>query len=116
MKFEKGNKLSVGRPKGVPNKRNSFRESLEQHGVSIPDRYFELLTMAMEDLDRSNEEQRPQYYSIVSGLLKEMAAYSFPKLKSVEHKNANPLDGMTFEEKLEAMKQAVKMMEGEIKR
>ncbi len=45
---------------------------------------------------------------------KELCQYLYPKQKSVEHITRNVLEGMSPEQKLEAMKQAVKMMEGEI--
>jgi hypothetical protein len=45
-----------------------------------------------------------------------MAPYVYPKLSSVEFKKENPLDNMTPREKLEAMRQAIKMLENEVEK
>lgn len=61
------------------------------------------------------EDNAHKYLKIAADIAKEIASYSFPKLKSIERPKNSPLDGMTPQEKLQAMKQAVLMLEMQVK-
>lgn len=130
MAFEKGNKLSVGRgrPQGAVSHRKRELDSIcEKHNCDP----FEVLIMFAKGdwkgLGYDNEVYHKEGAAgetslgyVISPELraqcaKEACQYIQPKLKSVEHhKPPSPLDGMSPEQKLEAMKQAVKMLEGEM--
>lgn len=117
MTFVKGNKLSNGRPKGVPNKRTvAFFETIQEAGFDPAKAMLDVYEDAKKSLDYCNREERPIYLKLAFDAAKEIASYCYPKLKSIEHSKPNPLDGMTPEQKLEAMRQAVLLLEGEVKK
>lgn len=118
MKFVAGTPKPVGsgRAPGTPNKRTQeFQEVLAKHNFNAAEAYVELYNNAREGWQYGNREEKPIYLRIAADLLKEMASRVYPRLSSVELKQSNMLDGMTPEQKLEAMKQAVAFMEGQIK-
>lgn len=112
MAFEKGHKLATGRPVGsISKKTRTFQETLEAKGFSVAEALLDIHNKGMELYESKGD---PQGLKIAGDMVKEIASYYLPKLKSVEHSNKSPLTGMTSVEKLEAMKQAVKMLEKEV--
>lgn len=127
MAFEPGNRLSKGRPRGTKNKRTvEFHHVMEQKNFNVAEalvwcyrqavKQYKSYANKLEDGRLSPmEDNAPKYLKIASDMAKEMASYSFPKLKSIEQQKTSLLDGMTPQQKLEAMKQAVARLEIEIK-
>lgn len=123
MPFLKGN---PGRPVGIGNKRSQrveeLAERLECNPIEI------LLRFAKGDWEGLGYSKGTKSIYTEAGILeedlispgeriqaaKEVAQYIYAKRKSVEHVTNNQLEGMTPEQKLEAMKEAVKMMEGQL--
>jgi hypothetical protein len=104
MGFEVGNS---GRPKGVPNKISTkFAETMRKHGFNV----------AEELLDRYNDARQNQDHLLATRILIEMAQYVYPKLKSIDMQTNPALEGMTTQQKLEAFREAVKMLEIEAKK
>lgn len=115
MGFQKGHKWSPGRPKGSINKKTeAFVAVLRKHNFDVAEALLEIYHLALDTFHNGHPDERMIGLKIAADAVKEIAAYSLPKLKSIEHTNENPLDHMTKEEKLEAMKSAVKMLESEI--
>ena len=106
----------TGRTPGTLNKRTlEFKQTLEKHNFNPAEALLELYAKAQEGMEYGNREERPIYLKIAADLVKEIAAYSYPRLKAVEVKRENQLEGMTPEQKLEAMKQAVALLESQVK-
>jgi hypothetical protein len=126
MPFQTGNNLSRGRPKGSKGKRTiEFQEVLERKNFNVAEalvwcyreaknRYQEYNKRFEDGRLSAMEDNAPKYLKICADMAKELASYSFPKLKAIEHQKVNPLEGMTPEQKLEAMRQAVAKLELEI--
>jgi hypothetical protein len=126
-KFQVGHKLSPGRAPGSLNKRTvEFIEVLAAKKFNVPTAMLEIYAIALqrftEELEKQDsgaispmESQAPKYLKMCADLLIAMSGYAYPKLKAIEQKKDNPLDGMSPQEKLEAMKHAVAMLEIENK-
>jgi ketol-acid reductoisomerase len=132
--FKPGNKLSTGRAKGAVNKRTiEFRATLEREGFDPAMAMLEIYKEAKKTYDNyaviydqliANkikagdpfpvEDKADKYLKIAADMVKDISSYCYPKLKSVEQTKQNPLDDMTAEQKLETMREAVKMMEREV--
>lgn len=105
-----------GRPRGALNKRSvEFRAILEKHDFCSASALLELFADAKKSMESASEEARPQYLKIAADIAKELAAYSYPKLKAIEYTGHNPLDDMTPAQKLEAARSAVQMFELQVK-
>lgn len=126
--FKPGNKLSIGRPKGSVNRRTL--EAIETAERLECDPFEVLLLFAKGDWKALGYDNECYFSENAEGATKlgytippELRArcaekaveYLLPKRKSVEHVKENMLDGMSPEQKLEAMKQAVLMLEGQLK-
>lgn len=112
-KFLPGNKLGQGRPKGSMNKRTlEFVNTLEANNYDPALTLLELQREAMNNYQLGGEDAQ-SYFRDASNLAMEIASYVFAKPKSIEIQTNNPLDGMTAAEKLEAMRQAVRLLEAE---
>jgi hypothetical protein len=128
--FEPGNKYGAGRPLGSKNKSTlqsaaEFKEALKRNNFNVPEALIEMYQNATRDY-KSNRKKLKQgrispmednghkYLRIAADVLKEIASYCYAKQKAVEHTNVNPLEGMTPEQKLQAMKQAILLLEMEI--
>lgn len=125
----------MGRPKGVRNKRTvEFMAVLENQGFCPASALIQCFEEAKRTYDnygtiyqaiseaRENtgnpvpvEDNAHKYLKIAADIAKDLAGYAYPKLKAIEHQKPNPLEGMSAEQKLEAMKQAVKVLEMEVK-
>lgn len=115
MKFEPGHKLSKGRPLGSLNKRTSELISLlEESGFDPASELIECYAEARQTWKKMPYDAGLGYLKIASEIARELASYCYPKIKSVEQIKGNILDGMSAQEKLEAMKQAVALMEAQV--
>lgn len=125
-----------GRPKGAIGKRSQhFLEVLEKHNFCAATAMVECYREARKTYDNygliydaicdareakegfvaPTEDNAHKYLKIAADLAKELGSYSYPKLKAVEQTHETPTEGMTPEQKLEAMKQAVLMLELQLK-
>ena len=140
MPFQPGNKLSTGKPKGALSKRSlEFRAVLEKHNFcpvsamievyieakKVYDNYGEIYSAIADARVEKNfetgqfaaptEDNAHKYLKIAGDMAKDIASYTYPKLKSIEQTKEGALEGMTAEQRLEAMKHAVAMLELKIK-
>lgn len=135
-KFQVGHKLAKGRPKGSINKRSqNFYDVLERENFcpasalieiyreakKTYDNYATIYDAIVEAKDAKGldaspvEDKADKYLKIALDAAKDLASYSFPKLKAIEQQKNNPLEGMTPDQKLEAMRHAVSVLELEVK-
>lgn len=130
-----------GRPLGSKNKRTvEFMQVLEDEGFdpakaliqcyraakTTYDNYsviLEAITSAREakndqtgEFSAPTEDNAHKYLKIAADIAKDLASYAYPKLRSIEQTKANPLEGMSPQERLEVMKGAVVIAESEIKK
>lgn len=131
-KFEKGHSLAQGRPRGSLNARTfEFIRALHDNDFDAAAEMIKIYKEAKKTYDNyatiydaleetriqegvnpyPTEDKADKYLKIALDAVKEIASYCYPKLKSVEQVKESPLDGMTNEQKLEALKQAVKLLE-----
>ena len=104
MTFKPG---APGRPLGAVSRGSfKFADTMRKHGFDI----------AQEMLDHYNEAMSLKETDRAIAILMNMAKFVYPTLKSVDNIDQNALDGMTPEQKLEAMKQAVRALEMETKK
>lgn len=127
MPFKEGHKLAKGRPKGAVNKRTAeFRAVLEANDFcpasALMDVYKTALTKFAEDLEQVEsgrmspmESKAANYLRIAADMAKDLASYTYPKLKAIEQTKHDPTKDMTPAERLAAMKQAVAYMETQVK-
>lgn len=112
MKFEKGHKLSKGRPLGSHNKRTvAFFETIQAEGFDPAKAILELYEESKRSLEFCNREERPLYIKLALDAAKEIASYCYPKLKSVEHVKPNKFDELSNEERLALAREAIKVLE-----
>lgn len=119
---------NLGRPKGSPNKTVlDVRTKAEELGVDP----FEILLLFAKGDWASLGYKSEQYIcksgkdgdafaftidpSVRAKCASEATQYLFAKRKALEVTNNNALDGMTPEQKLEAMRHAVEMLETKLK-
>jgi len=125
-----------GRPKGAKNKRtllvqeimeaNNFdpaRALIEcyRNAKSTYDNYDVIYAGILEARDKKQDEtgqymaplddKAHVYLKIAADIARELAGFVYPKLKSIEQVKSDPTQGMTATQKLEAMKQYVKVLE-----
>lgn len=116
MAAAKGNKYSSGRPKGSLGKKTiGFQETLKAHGYNVAEALLDIYTKAIQIFNEGRDEDRLGGLKIAGDMAKEIASYTMPKPKAIEIVTSNPLDNMSPAEKLEAMRQAVAMLEHEVK-
>lgn len=137
MPFQPGHKLSKGKPKGSIHKRTqNFLDVLERENFCAATALIEIYREAKKTYDNyaiiyealedarklkgetiaPTEDKADKYLKIAIDAAKDLAGYSFPKLKAIEQQKDNPLKDMSPEQKLEAMKHAVSVLELEVKR
>lgn len=105
-----------GRRKGAINRKTkSFRETLEAHGYDVAEALLSIYKHGLDVFHNGHPDDKVQGLKIAGDMAKEIAGYVMPKLKAIEHTTSNPLSGMSPKERLEAMKQAVLMLEKEVK-
>jgi hypothetical protein len=61
------------------------------------------------------EDNAHKYLKIAADIAKDLASYAYPKLKSVEQQRVSSTEDMTAEQKLEAARMMVKILEQEVK-
>lgn len=138
MPFEKGHSLSKGkgRPKGSISSRSiDFAQTLERHNFNPAEALIEIYKEARKTYDNyatiyealenaridegkqisPSEDKADKYLKIALDAAKDLAGYAYPKLKAIEQVKTGALDNMTPEQRLEAMKLAVKMLEDQVK-
>lgn len=140
MKFQPGHKLAKGRPPGTKNRRTlEFVAVLEREkfcpvtamiecyreAKKVYDSYgliydaIQDARIIKNDQDGSYptplEDKAHTYLKIAGDLAKDIASYTYPKLKSIEQTKSNPLEGMTIKEKIEAARQFLKLLESQAK-
>lgn len=135
MSFLPGN---PGRPPGSLNKRSRiFIERIEnEHGFDVAQELVWVFTEAKKTYqnygtiyDNINdariekgenffptEDKADKYLKIALDAAREIASYCIPKLKSIEHIKNEALEGMTAEQKLEALRHATALLEAEVKK
>src|ERR1700744_361325 len=104
------NKWHPGRRPGAINRKTKhFQEVLKERGFDLAealcDIYFEAINYF--EYSKTDPIAGPQALKLVLDAAKEIGQYSQPKLKSIEVSKGSSLEGMSQEEKLIAMKQAV---------
>lgn len=117
MTFKPGNTYGNGRPKGAVNNRTrEFQEILAARGFNLGEALCDIYFEAIEYFEYSKTDPiaGPPALRLVLDAAKELGAYSQPKLKSIELSKSSSLEGMSPQEKLIAMKQAVAMLEAEV--
>jgi len=116
MSFTPGNKLAVGRPKGSINKRSAeFLSILEEENFDAARAMISFCRKAEQDYEEARgTEDAPKYLKIASDMAKELATYSYPKLKAIEKTQHDPLKDLTPQQRLELMEQAVKLFKLEL--
>lgn len=127
MPFHVGRKKTGGKKPGTMNSvTTEFRAVLEKAGFCPATAMIDMYRIALEKfVDESKkveanalspmESQAAKYLKIASDNASDLASYAYPKMKALEQVKPGPLEGMTPEQKLEAMKNAVQMLELQIK-
>jgi hypothetical protein len=131
MKAQKAPSKPPGRPKGSLNKSTlDFKEKLEAHGFDVAATLIFCCNEAMTTYSALKEEAKgcderrealsiigtaATYLKVASDTARDMAHFSYPRLKSIEFERVNPLSDMSPEMKLEMMKQAVIKGEQDLK-
>lgn len=113
-RFKPGHKLAKGRAKGSVNPlRKELQETMAEHGFSPAEAFMYLYDKAKNGIEFGNRHELPVFLKIATDIVKELASYSYPRLAAVQVSQKNPLEGMTHDQKLEAMKQAVALLEAQ---
>lgn len=102
-KFKKGHPKLGGRVKGTPNKIDAAVRSIVEKalGKSLPE-------SIMQDIEAIDDPGHKAALKI------QLMRYAYPQLKQVEFKNQDHLSDMNAEQKIEALKQAVKYLEAKV--
>lgn len=135
--FQPGHKLSKGRKPGtVTVRRFRFEEIMAKNNFCPATALMEIYAEAKKVYDnygtiyaaleqareakgmdiRPTEDKSDKYLKIALDAAKDLAGYAYPKLKAIEQTPNRVTDGMTPEQKLEAMKQYVAALEAQIKK
>lgn len=110
-----GHPKTGGRKAGTPNKSTlDFRETLARNNFDPAQTLLDLLEKAKLGWDNGSREEKPVYLKIAADLAKDIADRVYPRLKAIEVSKTSPLDDMTPEQKLEALKQAATIMERDV--
>lgn len=127
MPFQPGHKLSHGRIQGSRNRRTKeFLDILEASGFCPATALMDIYKIAMtrfteecakEDAGRISpmESNAVKYLKIAGDHAAELASYSYTRLKAIEHQRISLTEGMSTQEKLDASRTMVKMLEEEVK-
>lgn len=109
--------IGTGRPKGAINRKTKhFQEVLQARGFDLAESLCDIYNEAIKFFEYSKTDPvaGPPALRLVLDAAKEIGAYSQPKLKSIEIKKENPMEGMSAAEKLQMMKEAVAVLEAEV--
>lgn len=133
MPFQPGHAKFGGKKKGTLNKRTEHAaEVLARHGFDPIEAILEVYQEASKIYknygaiyDAINdareiagkfptEDKSKDYLKLCLDSARELAGYMYPKLKLIEQVKVSALEGMTPEQRLEAMRQAVKALEAQV--
>ncbi len=115
-----------GRAKGTPNRRSGAAAGIIAAAGFCPitaliDGHKLALTNFVDQLEKLEsgklspmESEASKYLKQAIDCASQLAGYVYPKLKSIEQVKPNQFDGMTPHEKLEMMKEMVKLLEVEV--
>ena len=140
MKFEVGHKKLGGKQVGTLNKRTAEAIAIleknnfcpisaliecYQEARKIYDNYgviYDAICDAREEQARQKgytnvppEDKADKYLRIAADTAKDLASYAFPKLKAVEQHKTNPTEGMSLEQKRDAARIMLQVLEEQIK-
>lgn len=79
------------------------------------DQYYFYRDKTSAGLYSPMEDNAAKYLKIMADSTKDLAGYVYPKLKAIEQSKPDNFAGMSMQERLEAMKQAVRFLESSIK-
>lgn len=120
-------KTHPGRPLGSRGRRTiEFLERLEAAGFCPATALMDIYKIAMEkfivecEKEESGrispmESNAAKYLKIAADNASDLASYAYPKQKAIEQKRISATDGMTPQEKLEAAKSIVCVLEQQVK-
>lgn len=123
MPFQPGHKLSPGRAKGSISKRTlEFQEVLAKKNFNVAEtliwcfdqakeQYLDYVQRFQDGRISPMEDNAPKYLKIASDMAKDIASYTFPKLKAIEQSKNNPWDNFTDAQKIEMAKKYIENME-----
>lgn len=124
-----------GRPPGARNRRTlEFMAVLEAEGFDPAKALIECYREAKKTYDNYGtiydaicdankekgehfappEDNAHKYLKIAADIAKDLASYSYPKLKAIEQTKGSAIAGMTVAEKLQAARFMVKALESEV--
>lgn len=113
----------MARPKGSPN-RSSMRVDMtcQIRGFLPIDALIDAAELSMKkfvaEIDRETankisplESKAVEYLKLYVNIASKVASFIHPQKKAIDHTYASPLEGMSTQQKLDAMKEAVKLLE-----
>lgn len=107
----------AGRPAGVPNKKTvEFQETLAKHNFNVAETWMEMIEEAREFLEHGDRYDKMEAIKVITDITGRIADRVHPRLKSVEHKQANGHDHLSPQQKLEMLKAVTQQLEAEIAR
>jgi hypothetical protein len=114
--FQKGHKLSQGRPPGSLSKRSeAFLDTLSKAGINPVEVLIEGLNNAREGFKNSIPEDMVTWNAQIINTAEKILPYVFPKLSSIEVMDVGEFANMTDAQKLETLKKAIPILESKIK-
>lgn len=115
MALPVGHKKYGGRVKGTLNKRTEdFKRVLERHNFCAATALLDIYKRALNMSEALGASDEGKHLKIAGDMVKEIASYSFPKLKAIEQVKNSPLDGMSPEQKLEALESLKEVIKSQI--
>lgn len=114
MASSNSNRKPPGRPRGSVNRvSEAFADKIKAKGFDLVEAFLELHREGMKTYREGHDDHKMEGAKIALAAVKEMASYMLPKLQSISISKEDPLEGMTPQQKLEAMREAIKLMEAE---
>ncbi len=116
-KFQPGHNLATGRPKDSLSKRSlRFADKIMESGVDLVAELLGALENAKHMYETATQEStKISANAQIITTAEKMLPYMYPKLSSIEVKQENQIANMSPQQRLEAMKQAVQLLEREVK-
>lgn len=109
-------KKPMGRPVGSYSNRSvAFFDSVMQEGFDAAKEIIGIFRAAKQKFEDPTTTDKSTYLSIALDAANKITHYSYPVPKIPDQATANALEGMTPEQKLEALKHAALLVEKEIK-
>ena len=105
MAFQKGHKLSRGRPKGQKNSRTiEFEAVLARHRFCPASALYNVYMEAKEAMKTAGDKEALGYLKIMLDSASNICSYIYPKLKAVEYIKMSEWENFTLEEKFRMYK------------